>query len=205
MSVPLTIATTDYDHSAISASAWCGPKASSQLAHARPSRDFFALHLQSRMGRLRTILRQIHGAGDTGGLRHHRFAGLCLAAVPFCLLLREPQSRNQDARKDLRRQTHRRAGMGAHRGRLYARLADARRRRRARRDRMGQAGTNEAGRIEKVELSLPKGVQLTSVPEKTLSGMIASGELDCVIIARPPNSLPAKNILTWCGCFPITN
>ena len=50
-----------------------------------------------------------------------------------------------------------------------------------------QAGTNEAGRIEKVELSLPKGVKLTSMPEKTLSGMIASGELGCVIIARPPN------------------
>jgi 4,5-dihydroxyphthalate decarboxylase len=51
-----------------------------------------------------------------------------------------------------------------------------------------QAGTNEAGRIEKVELTLPKGVTLTSLPDKTLSGMIASGELDCVIIARPPRS-----------------
>jgi len=51
-----------------------------------------------------------------------------------------------------------------------------------------QAGTNEKGRIEKVELSLPKGVTLTSLPDKTLSGMIASGELDCVIIARPPDS-----------------
>jgi len=56
-----------------------------------------------------------------------------------------------------------------------------------------QAGTNEAGRIEKVELSLPKGVALTSMPEKTLSGMIASGELDCVIIARPPNSFREKH------------
>ncbi|HUL86934.1 MAG TPA: ABC transporter substrate-binding protein [Pseudolabrys sp.] len=56
-----------------------------------------------------------------------------------------------------------------------------------------QAGTNEAGRIEKVELSLPKGVKLTSLPEKTLSGMIASGELDCVIIARPPNSFREKH------------
>jgi len=56
-----------------------------------------------------------------------------------------------------------------------------------------QAGTNEAGRIEKVELSLPKGVKLTPVPEKTLSGMIASGELDCVIIARPPNSFREKH------------
>ena len=56
-----------------------------------------------------------------------------------------------------------------------------------------QAGTNEAGRIEKVEISLPKGVRLTSMPEKTLSGMIASGELDCVIIARPPNSFREKH------------
>lgn len=56
-----------------------------------------------------------------------------------------------------------------------------------------QAGTNEAGRIEKVELSLPKGVRLTSMPEKTLSGMIASGELDCVIIARPPDSFREKH------------
>ena len=51
-----------------------------------------------------------------------------------------------------------------------------------------QAGTNEAGRIEKVELSLPKGVKITAMPDKTLSGMIASGELDCAIIARPPDS-----------------
>ena len=56
-----------------------------------------------------------------------------------------------------------------------------------------QAGTNEAGRIEKVELTLPKGVRLTAMPDKTLSGMIASGELDCVIIARPPNSFREKH------------
>jgi len=56
-----------------------------------------------------------------------------------------------------------------------------------------QAGTNEAGRSEKVELSLPKGVSLTSMPDKTLSGMIASGELECVIIARPPNSFREKH------------
>jgi 4,5-dihydroxyphthalate decarboxylase len=50
-----------------------------------------------------------------------------------------------------------------------------------------QAGTNEKGRIEKVELALPKGVSLTPAPDKTLSDMIASGELDCVLIARPPD------------------
>ena len=50
-----------------------------------------------------------------------------------------------------------------------------------------QAGANEAGRVEKVELSLPAGVELTRVPDRSLSEMLASGELDCAIIARPPN------------------
>ena len=56
-----------------------------------------------------------------------------------------------------------------------------------------QAGTNEAGRIEKVELTLPQGVKITAMPDKTLSGMIASGELDCVIIARPPDCFRQKH------------
>lgn len=54
-----------------------------------------------------------------------------------------------------------------------------------------QAGTNEAGRDEKVELTLPRGVQLTRLADKTLSDMIAAGEIDAAIIARPPNSFRA--------------
>src|SRR5216683_2401627 len=54
-----------------------------------------------------------------------------------------------------------------------------------------QAGANEAGRIEKVELSLPPGVKLTRGVDKSLSEMIASGEIDCALIARPPNSFLA--------------
>jgi 4,5-dihydroxyphthalate decarboxylase len=50
-----------------------------------------------------------------------------------------------------------------------------------------QAGANEAGRVEKVELSLPKGMTLTRVADKSLSEMLASGEIDCAIIARPPD------------------
>lgn len=50
-----------------------------------------------------------------------------------------------------------------------------------------QAGANEAGRIEKVELDLPKGLKLTRIADKSLSELLASGELDCAIIARPPN------------------
>src|SRR3974390_2738700 len=38
-----------------------------------------------------------------------------------------------------------------------------------------QAGTNEPGRTEKVELSLPHGVRLTRVEDKSLSDMLARG------------------------------
>ena len=50
-----------------------------------------------------------------------------------------------------------------------------------------QAGANEPGRIEKVELKLPGGVQLTRVADKSLSEMLAAGAIDCAIIARPPD------------------
>ena len=49
-----------------------------------------------------------------------------------------------------------------------------------------QAGANAPGREEKVELSIPAGVKLTRVADKSLSEMLASGEIDCAIIARPP-------------------
>jgi 4,5-dihydroxyphthalate decarboxylase len=49
-----------------------------------------------------------------------------------------------------------------------------------------QAGANAPGREEKVELNLPAGVTLTRVSDKSLSEMLASNEIDCAIIARPP-------------------
>jgi len=49
-----------------------------------------------------------------------------------------------------------------------------------------QAGVNQPGRAEKVEVWLPQGVRLHQAPEKTLSGMLMSGELDAVITAHPP-------------------
>ena len=49
-----------------------------------------------------------------------------------------------------------------------------------------QAGANSPGREEKVELNLPEGVKLTRVKDKSLSELLAAGEIDCAIIARPP-------------------
>jgi 4,5-dihydroxyphthalate decarboxylase len=49
-----------------------------------------------------------------------------------------------------------------------------------------QAGVNQAGRAEKVELRLPEGVRCTAVRDRSLSEMLLGGDLDAVISARPP-------------------
>jgi 4,5-dihydroxyphthalate decarboxylase len=49
-----------------------------------------------------------------------------------------------------------------------------------------QAGANAPGREEKVELNLPDGLRLTRVSDRSLSDMLAAHEIDCAIIARPP-------------------
>jgi 4,5-dihydroxyphthalate decarboxylase len=49
-----------------------------------------------------------------------------------------------------------------------------------------QAGVQQPGRVEKVKLHLPEGVRITAVPDKSLAGMLAGGELDAVISARNP-------------------
>jgi len=49
-----------------------------------------------------------------------------------------------------------------------------------------QAGVNEPGRVEKVDLRLPAGLRLTPVADKTLSDMLVSGDVDAVLSAAPP-------------------
>lgn len=49
-----------------------------------------------------------------------------------------------------------------------------------------QAGTEQAGREEKVELYLPDGLRLTRVTDKSISEMLASGEIDAALVAREP-------------------
>jgi len=51
-----------------------------------------------------------------------------------------------------------------------------------------QAGVKEPGRTEKIALSLPPGLNLTPARDKSLSGMLASGEIDAAISARVPGS-----------------
>jgi len=51
-----------------------------------------------------------------------------------------------------------------------------------------QAGIDEAGRMEKVEPNLPRGLTLTPMPDKTLAGMLAAGEIDAALCAAPPRN-----------------
>ena len=65
-----------------------------------------------------------------------------------------------------------------------------------------QAGVDEPGRAEKVELKLPAGIRYEARPQTSLSAMLASGEIDAVISARAPAAFsrpPAR----WCGCLRI--
>lgn len=56
-----------------------------------------------------------------------------------------------------------------------------------------QAGTEQPGRIEKVELDLPKGMRLTPVMDKSLSQMLVNGDLDAIMVARAPNVFIRKH------------
>jgi 4,5-dihydroxyphthalate decarboxylase len=49
-----------------------------------------------------------------------------------------------------------------------------------------QAGVDEPGRNEKVELKLPSGIRYRSRPDASLSAMLANGEIDAAITARAP-------------------
>ena len=48
-----------------------------------------------------------------------------------------------------------------------------------------QAGVNEPGRLDKLQLQLP-GFSITPMPTRSLSELLLDGELDAIISARPP-------------------
>ena len=54
-----------------------------------------------------------------------------------------------------------------------------------------QAGVNEAGRKEKVKLSLPEGIRIEHVADRSLNEMMLSGDLDAMISAREPDAFLA--------------
>lgn len=49
-----------------------------------------------------------------------------------------------------------------------------------------QAGVNDPGRVEKVDLNLPDGIRYSSRPDSSLSQMLLDGEIDVAMTARSP-------------------
>jgi 4,5-dihydroxyphthalate decarboxylase len=49
-----------------------------------------------------------------------------------------------------------------------------------------QAGVNQAGRAEKVQLRLPDGIKVTPEPARSLNDMLLAGDIDAILAARPP-------------------
>ena len=56
-----------------------------------------------------------------------------------------------------------------------------------------QAGVNQPGRVEKVELRLPEGVRYQNAPEHSLTGMLRDGEIDVIMSAHPPGPFEEGN------------
>ena len=54
-----------------------------------------------------------------------------------------------------------------------------------------QAGVNDAGRDEKVEFTLPRGINYTQRRDTSISAMLSSGEIDAAISARVPSAFAA--------------
>jgi 4,5-dihydroxyphthalate decarboxylase len=58
-----------------------------------------------------------------------------------------------------------------------------------------QAGVNQPGRAEKVELRLPRDIRLHRVADRSLTEMLLAGDLDAVMTAHPPeppDGLPSQ-------------
>lgn len=51
-----------------------------------------------------------------------------------------------------------------------------------------QAGVNEPGRRERVQVTLPAGVELTRIGDRSLNEMLLSGDLDAIFSAHAPTS-----------------
>jgi 4,5-dihydroxyphthalate decarboxylase len=49
-----------------------------------------------------------------------------------------------------------------------------------------QAGVDQPGRLEKVKLKLPPGIRYRAATDKSLSGMLVSGEIDAALSAHAP-------------------
>ena len=101
--------------------------------------------------------------------------------------------------KDLEGRAGRHPGMGADRRHLCARLSGRGLRRRSRKVRWLQAGVNQPGRAEKVELKLPAGIHYEAGRNQPLRH--AGERRDRCGDLGPRAGSFARRAARWCGCF----
>ena len=187
--VKLTIATTDYDHfrdfrlGAVRAEGidhtWL------MLGH----HEMFARFTFNREWEVSELsFAKSSRPSHASQLRYHRASRRLLAPLPFLFVLRQHRRAKSKPLRRLQGQNNwiARNGLTPPRsicaGGLTTSMASGLR------TFIGiQAGANEAGQIEKVELNLPSGLKLTRIAERSLSDMLANGDIDCALIARPPD------------------
>jgi 4,5-dihydroxyphthalate decarboxylase len=58
-----------------------------------------------------------------------------------------------------------------------------------------QGGTNEPGRVEGIRFDAPEGFRIAPVLDRSLSDMLAAGELDAVIAAHPPDEFDSGEVV----------
>ena len=67
-----------------------------------------------------------------------------------------------------------------------------------------RGGLTDAGRLEKINFTLPKGVQLDDIPEgRTLSSMLEAGEIDAFIGPRVPPGFGRHPHIGWLFADPV--
>jgi 4,5-dihydroxyphthalate decarboxylase len=68
-----------------------------------------------------------------------------------------------------------------------------------------RGGLEEAGRVEKIAITLPKGVKLENAPEgRTLSSMLEAGEIDAFIGPRVPSGFGRHPHIGWLFSDPVS-
>lgn len=57
-----------------------------------------------------------------------------------------------------------------------------------------QAGVDQPGRVEKATLSLPEGMTIERIADRSLNDMLLAGDLDAMITAREPAAFRARDL-----------
>ena len=191
--LPLTLASSHYDHITDLANGRVPVEGVAlTFLNLADRGDFLPAVQLSGLRRVRSLDGQILLAGVAGQFADRGDPGVSVARAAALVVLHPPGRPGEDAGRS-QGQAHRHSGMGADRGGLFARpdcsISSASI---STSIQWIQAGVDQPGRLEKVKLNLPKGLNYSSAPDKSLSGMLVSGEIDCRAVGASAVLLRAR-------------